>query len=223
MAERSTLNDCWYHFMRWMCQMTGVLCCQVRHTGRQNIPRKGGVLVVANHQSHFDPPLVGMPGPRRMNYLARDTLFSFKPFGWLIGSIGSIPIDPSGRAIGGIKTALRCLKRGEIVVMFPEGSRSPDGKIQAFRPGFTTLAVRSKAAILPVGIEGAYDGWPRDRKLPRLCNAHVHYGTPILPDEVAAYEERELIAEVERRIHECCDIVRQHPLFAGRPKKNGDR
>ncbi len=216
MAERSKLNDYWYHFMRRICQMTAVLCCRVRHTGRRNIPREGGVLVVANHQSHFDPPLVGMVGPRRMNYLARDTLFRFKPFGWLIHSIGSIPIDRKGRALAGIKTALRCLKRGEMLVVFPEGTRSPDGEIQPFRPGFTTLAVRGRAAILPVGIEGAYEGWPRNQKLPRLCNAHVHYGSPIPAEEVSRLGERELIAEVERRVRECRDIARQHPLFSGR-------
>lgn len=206
--------------MRDLCRGAGILACQVRHTGQRNIPQQDPVLVVANHQSHFDPPLVGMGSSRRMNYLARESLFKFKPFGWLLGSVGAIPIDRDGRGLAGIKAALRLLKQGEMVLVFPEGTRSANGEMQPFRPGFTTLAVRSKASILPVGIQGAYDGWPRHRKFPRRCHAHVHYGTPIPPQQVAAFPERELITEVERRIRQCCEVLRQHPLRAHHPRRN---
>ena len=159
----------------------------------------GGVLVVSNHQSHFDPPLVGMGVPRRMNYLARDTLFGFAPFRWLISSLDAIPIDRDGMGLGGIKESLRRLKRGEMVLVFPEGTRSRDGEIAAFRPGFTALASRSGAAILPVAVDGAYAAWPRDQKFPGLGRIRVRYGSPLLPEEIRGRDERELLAEVERR------------------------
>ena len=161
------------------------------------------MLVVSNHQSHFDPPLVGAGCPRRMNFLARETLFRFAPFRWLINSLDAIPIDRDGLGLNGIKESLRRLKRGEMVLIFPEGTRTRDGNVADFRPGFTVLAARAKAWILPVAIEGAFAAWPRWKKLPGLGTIHVHYGEPLPPEEVVATDERELVAEVQRRVREC--------------------
>lgn len=206
-AERPLLSRIWYNSLRGLLRLAAVLCWQVRHTGRENIPRQGGVLVISNHQSHLDPPLVGMGVGRRMNYLARKTLFHFRPLGWLIHSVDAIPIDREGIGLSGIKESLRRLKRGEMVVVFPEGARSADGEIQPFLPGVTTLAVRSRAAILPVAIDGAYQAWPRHRRFPRLGRVRVHYAPPILPEQVATMEERALLAEVEARVRACHAVL----------------
>ena len=125
MATRSLSSRLWYRVLQTAIQLTGVLAYRVRHTGIRNIPAEGGVLVVSNHQSHFDPPLVGMGSRRRMNYVARDTLFGFAPFRWLIKSLDAIPIHRDGMGLGGIKESLRRLKRGELVLIFPEGTRHP--------------------------------------------------------------------------------------------------
>jgi 1-acyl-sn-glycerol-3-phosphate acyltransferase len=201
--RRSSLRDLWYELLQRMLQLIGVLAFRVRHWGRENIPRSGGVLVVSNHQSHLDPILVGIGCPRRMNYVARETLFRFPPFAWLIGSVGALPLNREGMGLKGIKESLKRLKRGEMVVIFPEGTRTRDGAIGLFRPGFTTLAVRANAAILPMAIEGAFQAWPRWRKFPGLGRVRVRYGVPILPAEFAGRDEGELVAEVERRVHEC--------------------
>jgi 1-acyl-sn-glycerol-3-phosphate acyltransferase len=214
MVERSLASRLWYAFLQRVLYVGGVLAYRARYSGRHNVPRSGGVLVVSNHQSHFDPPLVGAGCPRRMNYLARDTLFGFPPFRWLIKSLDAIPIDREGMGLGGIKESLRRLKRGEMVLVFPEGTRTKDGEISRFRPGFTVLAARSGAAILPVAIEGAYAAWPRWRKFPRLGTIHVHYGRPIPPEEIQGRDERELLEEVQRRVGECHAVLRQHPAFA---------
>jgi 1-acyl-sn-glycerol-3-phosphate acyltransferase len=214
MSQRSLRSRFGYQFLRGLIYMTSVLAYGIRYLGRKNIPKTGPVLVVSNHQSHFDPPLVGTGSARRMNYVARETLFHFGPLGWLIRSLDAIPIDRDGLGLSGIKESLRRLKRGEMVLIFPEGTRTRDGEIARFRPGFTTLAVRSKAAILPVAIEGAFAAWPRTKKLPGLGTIHVLYGEAIPADEVARYDERELAAEVERRVRECHARLRGHPAFA---------
>jgi len=193
----------WYELLRRPVALTAILAFQVRYSGRENIPSKGGVLVVSNHQSHLDPPLIGLGCPRQMNYLARRSLFAFAPFRWLIASLGAIPIDLEGSGIDGLKESLRRLRRGEMLLVFPEGTRTYDGRIAPFRPGFTTLAVRSQAAILPAAIDGAFAAWPRRRRFPRPGRIAVHYGKPIFPHEFAAYNQRELLAEVERRVREC--------------------
>jgi 1-acyl-sn-glycerol-3-phosphate acyltransferase len=190
---------------------------RTRYTGQRNIPPDGPVLVVANHQSFFDPPLIGAGCPRRMNYLARKNLFEHSSLSWLIRSLDAIPVDREG-ALSGLKETLRRLKRDEMVLIFPEGARTWDGEVAEFQPGFATLAVRSRAAILPVAIEGAFQAWPRWQKFPRLGTLHVHYGVPVMPDDVARLEERDLVAEVERRVRLYHAELRRNPAFTGQPR-----
>jgi 1-acyl-sn-glycerol-3-phosphate acyltransferase len=219
-AERSLPSRLWYDLVRRTIHVGGVLAYGLRHSGRRNIPQSGPVLVVSNHQSHFDPPLVGAGCPRRMNYLARETLFDIAPLGWLIRSLDAIPIDREGLGLAGMRESLRRLKRGEMVLIFPEGTRTRDGRIAPFQPGFTALAARSGAAILPVAIEGAYAAWPRWRKLPGPGTIHVQYGLPLGPGEITGRPERELVTEVEQRVRQCHALLRRHPAFA-RPRLSG--
>lgn len=207
------LHHCWYELCRMVVYLFAMVVYRARHTGMQNIPAEGPVLMVSNHQSHLDPPLVGCGCRRQMSFLARDTLFLSPVFAKLISSVNAIPIDREGGGLAGIKETLRRLKRGEMVLVFPEGTRTLDGEIRRFRPGFTTLAVRSKAAIVPAAIEGAFRAWPKSHKFPRLGVIHVHYGEPILPDQVQAMDEKELLAEVERRVRECQTVLRQRMGF----------
>ena len=167
MAERPLWKLLWYGFLKSLLQLGGVVFYGIRHAGRENIPASGGVLVVSNHQSHFDPPMVGIGCPRRMNYLARDTLFRFAPFRWLIHSVDAIPIDRDGIGLQGLKESLRRLKRGEMLLIFPEGTRSRDGEIAPFKPGFTVLASRSGAAILPVAVQRRLRGLAARAEVPR--------------------------------------------------------
>ena len=127
MSRRSFIGRAWYEFCKTLVRIGLTVVYRVRYSGRENIPSQGPVLVVSNHLSYLDPPLVGAGVPRQMNFLARKTLFRFGPFGWLIHSVNAIPLDTQGTAFGGIKETLRRLKWGEMVVVFPEGGRSWDG------------------------------------------------------------------------------------------------
>jgi len=209
MPNRPLISRLWYELLRDGVCLIGSLAYGLRYSGRENVPRSGPVLVVSNHQSHFDPPVVGAGCPRRLNYLARKTLFRFAPFRWLISSVDAIPIDREGLGLNGIKESLRRMKRGEMVLIFPEGTRTHDGEVGTFRPGFTVLAARTKAWILPAAIEGAFAAWPRRQRFPGRGTIHVHYGEPIPPEQVAAWDERELVAEVQRRVRECHAMLRK--------------
>lgn len=215
MAQRSLGNRIWYQFVRRTVVVCGTLLYRLRWTGLENIPAEGPVLIVSNHQSHFDPPFVGGGSPRRMNYLARGSLFKFGPFGWVSKSLDAIPIDLKGSGLSGIKETLRRLKRGEMVLVFPEGGRTRDGEIRPFLPGFTALAIRSRASIVPAATEGAYDVWPCTRRFPKLWGTiHVLYGKPMSPEEISQYDEEDLIAELERRVRACQDTLRGRPVFS---------
>ncbi len=215
-VQRSLSSRIWYAVSKQVVHAAAALIYKARYTGIENVPLVGGVLIVSNHQSHLDPPMVGCGFPRRVNYLARATLFRFTPFRWLIRSYDAIPIDRDGFALGGIKETLRRLKRGEVVLIFPEGTRCQDGDIGVFKAGFTTIAARSGAYVLPIAIEGAFDVWPRRRSFPGLGTIHVHFGPPIAPRDVKAMDEEELLAETERRVRECHALLRRRPVFARR-------
>ena len=201
--ERSLPKRVWYDFLRLLLRILGVILFAVRCENRRHIPATGGVLVVSNHQSHLDPILVGVAVNRRMNYLARQTLFRFLPFRWLIRSLDAIPIDREGLGLAGLKETLRRLKREEMVLIFPEGTRTRDGRVAALKPGFSVLVKRTGVPLLPVAIEGAFASWPRWQAFPRLGVIQVQFGRPILPAEAAACDDAQLVTLVQQRIEQC--------------------
>ena len=208
-ASRSFAKRITYNISRVAAQLTAVLLFRMRCEGRDLIPKEGGILVCSNHQSLLDPVLVGLGCDRRMNYLARDTLFRSPAFGWLIRWYDAIPIQRDGFGIAGIKETLKRLKRGEMVLIFPEGTRTLDGTIAPLKPGFCSLARRGKVSLLPVGLAGAYEVWPRGSKFPRRGTIRLRFGDPITPTEVAAMSDEELIDCLQSRISECFEMSRK--------------
>lgn len=215
-VQRSLAKRVWYRFLQALCQVGAVVFFDYRCAGRDRIPREGGALVLANHQSFFDPIFFGLPCRRILNYVARDTLFGVPGLSWLIRSLDAIPIDREGTGLAGLKETLRRLKQGEVVVIFPEGTRSDDGQIGTLKPGFATLARRTKVAIVPAAIEGAHRAWPRNQRLPRPTRVRVEFGEPMSVDEIAALSDDELLVEVERRIRHCHASARA--ALEGRPQ-----
>ena len=179
------------------------------------MPATGPVVVLANHQSYLDPPMVGCFMPRPIGYLARDTLFKGL-LGPLIRAYDSIPIDRDGSGLAGIRATLKRIKDGDAVLMFPEGTRSPDGQLQPLKPGFIALVRRGKASILPVGIAGSYEAWPRERKLPAPRPIAVSFGESIPPETIAELDDEALLQLVAQRIALCFSEARQ---LAGYEKK----
>ena len=203
MAQRTLFQRTGYQFIRGLLRLLSVTFFRLRFQGRERIPAEGGALVCSNHQSYLDPIFVGVVFQRRLNYLARKTLFRFGPFGWLLGFIDVIPIDRDGFGLGGIKETLTRLKRGELVLVFPEGTRTATGELAPLKPGFVALARRSKTGLLPVGLDGAFNAWPRSARWPRPAKVHVCIGEMIPPERVTAMTDEDLVAELERRIRAC--------------------
>lgn len=199
-----------YDALHVLCRLGAVLFFGVRVWGRGRVPRSGPALVCSNHQSHFDPVLVGLAVDTRLNYLARKTLFDIPGFRWLIEYLDAIPIDRDGMALGGIKLTLQRLRRGEQVLIFPEGTRTRDGEVAPLKPGFTTLARRAAVPLVPVAMDGAYQAWPRTRRFPGFSRIGIVIGEPIHPEEIATLSDEELVAELERRIRACHAAARAY-------------
>lgn len=181
----------------------------LRSTGVERVPATGGLLIIANHESYLDPPSVGgVITQRHLDYMARGGLFRFRPLGWLIGALNSIPIHEEAGNAGAIREVLKRLELGRAVLVFPEGSRSPDGSMQEFKRGVALLVKKSRCPVLPAAVVGAYRAWPRARLFPRPWSSRirVRFGEAIPHDELleqgadAALER--LRREVERLMAE---------------------
>lgn len=174
-----------------------------RREGLENVPRTGGVLLVANHQSFFDPPLIGGAlTTRDTDFLARGGLFKFKPFAWLISTLNATPIKQGAGDTGAMKEVIKRLNEHKAVIVFPEGSRSDDGKVQPFERGISVLLKRAKCVVVPVGIAGVYEVWPRSKSLPRLFTRPVAivYGEPIDTEVLLENGADQAIQEIQQRV-----------------------
>lgn len=209
MPHRSLAKRLWYDLLRVLFRVLSVVVVRVRVFGRHYVPDAGGVLVLSNHQSHLDPILLGLSCDRRLNYLARDTLFGFAPFRWLIYSLDAIPLDREGIGLGGLKESLKRLRAGEMILIFPEGTRTHNGEMGQLKPGFLALARRSHATLVPVAIEGAYQSMPRYCLVPRPSVIHVQFGPPLTPAEFASWDDETLLQAITERIHHCHQTARQ--------------
>ncbi len=123
--------------------------------GREHVPRTGGLVVASNHVSFWDPPLIGAVLPREVHYLAKEELFSTPVFGWLIRSYNAIPIRRGRVDLSGMARAIEVLRRGEVMLMFPEGSRMRDGELHPARPGVGMMAVNADVPVVPCYVSGS--------------------------------------------------------------------
>jgi 1-acyl-sn-glycerol-3-phosphate acyltransferase len=145
--------------------------------GREAVPPFGPVIVVANHLSNHDPPLLAAGLPRRLSFLGKRELFANPVMVWLMRGCNVYPLDRSGPGVEALRLALELLGRDQAVVIFPEGHRSPDRTMQQGLSGAAYIALRSQAPILPVGITGT-EKCPTWRMPVPLCRFRLHIGQP---------------------------------------------
>lgn len=150
--------------------------------GTEHIPRTGPVLILPNHQTYADPPLVTIPIRRRVHYMAWSRLFGIPGLGWLIRRFRAFPVDVDGPDRRATREVVRLLRAGEAVMIFPEGGRSRDGRLQPFRPGAFRLAASLGVPVLPVTIAGGHAVWPPGRIFPRPGRITITFHPPLFPD-----------------------------------------
>ena len=204
----------WYEFVYWTAMAFTTLGFGLRISGRQNIPRRGPALLIANHQSFLDPIVVGISPPRHICFLARKTLFKNRFFANLLSSLNTVPVDQEGVAKEGLKTILEELNRGEAVLVFPEGQRSWDGKLQPLKPGILLLIKRTKAPIIPIGVAGAQHALPRGSSRvrfsplflpPTQASIAVAIGKPIDPARLADMPRADVLKTLQDDLQKVFD------------------
>lgn len=173
--------------------------------GVENTPVEGRLLITPNHVSYPDPPLVALPIPRRVHFMAWDRLFEIPGMGSLIHFLGAFPVKLEGFDRNAVRIARELLEEEKAVLIFPEGGRSPDGKLMEFKPGFARLALQTGTPVLPVSINGAYESWPVGKMIPVPNKVRLVFHPPIQVDRV---DENLHQAEFKERVRALTDEVR---------------
>ena len=205
---REWIQRLWYHIARIICATVVCLPCRVRIYGRKNLPKTGPVLVLSNHQSLLDPIFgQGMIG-RIFHFVARDSLFKTRFFGALLRSVYAIPIKRSRGDFAAIKKIIDKLKQGRAVCLYPEGTRTSDGKIADIKPGFGLISRRGGAKVVPAVIDGAFECWPRHKRFPSIGKVAVSYGRPITVEQVRQLGNEEFARVLTDRLREMQNKLR---------------
>jgi len=152
----------------------------------ERVPLTGPVILAANHASFIDPPLVGAGLKRDINYLARESLFRFPGIGALLRSWNSVPVDRDGGGAAGLRAILDRLLAGGAIILFPEGTRTRDGKLQPARSGIGLTVIKSAAPVVPVRVFGTFEAFGRHMRFPRPRPIAVKYGQPMLFEKLRA-------------------------------------
>lgn len=198
----SRLSETWYSFNFCLTYLAYTFGFSFKSSGHHNMPQKGPVLVLANHESFLDPLAVGLAVRRRLHYLARKTLFNNPLFGNYLRSVGCVPVDQEGVAKEGLKTSIDLLQAGKALLIFPEGERAWDGVMQSFKPGIVLVLRKAPVTIIPVGVAGAYEAYPRKAPTPRFAPLFMppsgagiacSVGKPIPPERYQSMEREQLL------------------------------
>jgi cytidylate kinase len=199
----------WFRLARWFCKIFCMAFFRLRPAGLENVPDQGALVLICNHQSFLDPVFCGIFVRRSLYFLARDSLFRGL-FGRLIASVNTIPVKRGTADLGAMRTIINKLKDGSGVCLFPEGTRTSDGRITPFKPGFGLLCRRGGAAVVPVVIDGAFEAWPRHKKL-FSPGGHIMicYGKCIPAEQVRRMGDRklaEVLTDTLRQMQNDCRV-----------------
>ena len=186
----------------------------------EHVPLHGPVILACNHASFLDPPLVGAGLKRSINYLARESLFRFPVVGWVLHRWQSVPVDREGGGAKGLKAILERLLAGGAIILFPEGTRTRDGKLQPARSGIGLTVIKSTAPVVPVRVFGTFEAYGRHLRFPRPRRIMVKYGLPMLFPALRAEAKtcskprlREIYQEVANQI--MAEIAKLQPQHDG--------
>ena len=188
-------------------RMLAIILFDLRARGVSNIPRRGGVLIVSNHQSFLDPVMLGVKVSRPMSFLAKSELFINRVFGYLIRGVNAFPVRQGEGDVGAVRETIKRLQEGHVLVMFPEGGRCDDGEVQPMQTGIGLIIRRAgpTVKVVPAAVAGAFASWPRGQLLPKPMPIRVKYGQPL---ELSNLKAAEIIKIIDAEIRRLFDEIR---------------
>ena len=207
---KEKLEYIFYRIVRGTVVIGTMLFCLAKIEGRKNIPKKGAVLVLSNHQSYLDPMICQRASTRDFWYIARDTLYAGPIFGPVLAKLQTIPIRRGEADIASMRKVMDKLKQGHAVGLFPEGSRTLDGKIATIKPGVSLLSRRTGAPVVPAVIDGAFESWSRHQKKPKwFCKGIVKFAEPISAEAVKEMGDAEFARRLTAQLRQMQSELRK--------------
>jgi 1-acyl-sn-glycerol-3-phosphate acyltransferase len=145
----------------------------------ERVPMQGPVILASNHASYMDPPLVGAASARDINFLGRESLFRFPGVAWVLRGVNAVPVDREGGGAAGLRAIMDRLRKGGAIILFPEGTRTRTGELQAAKSGIGLTVIKSSAPVVPVRVFGTFEAMGRHHSIPRPRRVAIKFGQPL--------------------------------------------
>jgi 1-acyl-sn-glycerol-3-phosphate acyltransferase len=191
-----------YWVSRLLCLVIAKALFRLRVSGADSVPRVGAAIVAANHTSYLDPIIVGVAIRRPVHFMAKEELFRFGPFGWLLRQYQVFPVSRRRIDHQAMKRAVSLLQRGEVVVIFPEGTRGNGIRLRPARPGIGLIAARSRVPVIPLFHQGTEKALPRGAWFPKPHRVSVKFGKPLYFGEIDAGRWQEQVDRFSQTVME---------------------
>lgn len=212
----SRLFSVWWFIVGRFAALIARLFFNLRVGGKEKLPKSGPFILSPNHQSFLDGPVVACQIPWRlfkdMFYVGTSEIFGHGALNSLGRTFRLVPVDPDSNLVNAMRAGAYGLKKGQILVLYPEGERSVDGAPKKFKKGAAILAAHLKVPIYPVALEGFYESWPRSRRFPRLGKLRVQFGDPIFPPDTMTNPEetyKQITEDLRARVVEMWEEMRE--------------
>ena len=201
-----------YRFAATLLTVLSWLLFRPRVRGASNIPKSGPVLIAPVHRSNVDFVFTLFISPRKVFFMAKQELFAVPLLGTLLRHVGAFPVSRGTADRESLRLAEEVLRRGEALILFPEGTRREGRHIEALRDGAMFVASRTGASTVPVGIAGSDRAMPAHAKLPRFTRVRVVVGAPIAPPSAEGRVPRSLIAAKTEELRDRLEAVYHQAL-----------
>lgn len=200
-----------YHFLHVLVYIIAKPLFRYKAVGAEHIPKKGSAILASNHASYLDPLFVGLGVWRRINYLAKKEIFRNMLLNYLLKKLfRSIPVDRDQIKKNTLRIIYQLLRNNEILLMFPEGTRTYDGKLMEPKLGIGMIAYNTQIPVVPVYINGSYNIWSRNSRFIRFKSCSVFFGTPVdLKPYYNQKRSKELYKEISEKIMEGIKELKQ--------------
>ncbi len=195
-----------YKVVRFIAYILILLFWPIKTKGEESLIKKGSLILAANHVSYLDPVVLGVVIKRQIHFIAKKEVFDVPILGFIVRSLGAIPVDRKKTNLVSIKKSLSLLKEEHILGIFPEGTRSLNGELLDLNVGLIKIALQTGSPIVPVGINGTFDIYPPKAKTPvffRRKNIYIHFGKPIYLDNTRGKDvkyQKESLLTIEEKI-----------------------
>lgn len=215
------VKDAVFYILWIIGQILRLFFFKITIKGLDHVPRNDSYLLVSNHQSYIDPVALHLVSRRRLNFLMAAEYYYDRRWKWFYDLFGCVPLEKDRANPKAVERAIMTLRKGEPLVMFPEGYISEDGKLGEWLPGVGMMALRSGSPVIPVLIWGTHDVLPMDRWIPQLKPIAIYVGESFILKPKGRSLSRNDVNDANQKIREAfLQLARENGLYENLVRKD---